>query len=162
MNKQPAIPSLSDQKLLLEIKQLQLSTDSLGQFASRLWPIFATFLTGTLSLIAVAVSLWTQSKQVSIEGHQNHLEALDRALQLATDNSTQVDRRIAGIWQLRDSWDNPDDFEVAASVLSAELGLVDDRYRYARSAAAEVIGTAWPRTDPCDRNHLASPLFGTS
>jgi hypothetical protein len=152
--------ALHEQKLELDIKKTASDIDALGRFANKVWPIIATLLTFSLSSIAVWISISTQQKQFAAEQKQKHLESLNDALKLATDSSAEVDRRIAGIWQLRRSWEVTDDFEVAASTLTAELGLVGDKNRFARCAAAEVIGTAMSSVTQKERPILARILFG--
>jgi hypothetical protein len=153
--------SLDERKLELEVEKLRLDTDSVGRFASRIWPMIATMLTIVLSGIAVGVSMMAQRNQHIFEQEQRHRESLTEALKLATDASGQADRRIAGIWQLNNFWASRDDRQVLASVLAAELGL-DDKYRFARCAAAEAIGRAMSTVAAEDRPLLAKLLFGSS
>lgn len=164
------VPNLADQKLGLEIKKLNQEMDWVGRFSARIWPLIATLLTIVLSGIAIIVSFRTQQKQASLQtelAHEqltfnssvHHDEFLRAALSFATDNSGDSDRRIAGIWQLNSAWSNPDDFELAASTLTAELGL-PDKFGPARCAAAEVIGNAMNQVSPDNRLRLASLLFG--
>lgn len=156
---EPAVSRLEKRKLTLEIKKLASETDAVGKFASRVWPMLASLLTLSVSAVAVLISISTQEKQRLFEERQKHSEHLTEVLKLATDSSGEVDRRIAGIWQLSTAWKNPDDFATAASVLTAELGL-PDKDRFARCAAAEALGSAMSTVDPGHRASLARLLFG--
>lgn len=136
------------QKTQLEIKKLRGETGVLGTFSAHVWPMIATALTLVISIIALSLSLHAQSLQVAFqreqmarEAAQKHKDALSKAVELATDPTAKPDRRIAGIWQLNDFWGNEDDQVVVANVLAAEL-VLGDEYRFARCAAAEVIGNA--------------------
>lgn len=139
---------LEVKKTELEIKKLRGETGVLGTFSAHVWPMIATALTLMISVIALSVSLHTQNLQLTFqreqmarEEAQKHKEALSKAVELATDPAAKPDRRIAGIWQLNDFWGNEDDQVVVANVLAAEL-VLGDEYRFARCAAAEVIGNA--------------------
>jgi hypothetical protein len=161
-----AVSRLEERKLNLEIKKLALEAkklasenDVVGRFASRIWPMLATMLTLFVSVAAIWISISTQEKQRLFEERQKHAEHLADALKLATDGTGEVDRRIAGIWQLSSAWKNPDDFGTAASVLTAELAL-PDKDRFARCAAADVLGRAMSTVDPEHRKSLAGLLFG--
>ena len=97
----------SDDKLAYEILDLQNKTSPSGRFATYTWPMINSLATLLLTLLVAGVSLWTQSKQASIEeklkGDEQALkrrELLDETLKLATDNSGGPDRRIAGIRSL--------------------------------------------------------------
>jgi hypothetical protein len=147
-----------EQKVDFEVKKLISDTSWLGRFSSKIWPIVATVITLYLSGFATYVSLTTQKQQALIGQRQKHQEALIDALKLATDGSGEVDRRIAGIWELKQSWQDPDEFEVTASVLSAQLTL-PDKDRFARCAAAEVIGNAMS-TGKAHQAELARLLYG--
>jgi hypothetical protein len=136
------------QKLHLEIKQLRDQTGPLGVFSANVWPMIATAITLAISLYALLLSLRTQRAQFELQQKQfmqeqsaKHKEALSKAIELATDPNGKPDRRIAGIWQLNDFWGAPEDQVLVANVLAAELTLGDE-YRFARCAAAEVIGDA--------------------
>jgi hypothetical protein len=166
---------LENAKLRLETRKLQQDLDWVGRFSARVWPIVATSLTILLSVIAVVVSVRTQRDQadlqrklaeetLSFNQSVHHDDSLRAAITLATDKSGDSDRRIAGIWQLNKAWSHPDDYEMVASTLTAELGLPDEN-RSARCAAAEVLGQAMERAvmahlPDTDRDRLGNLLFG--
>jgi hypothetical protein len=153
-----AVSRLEEQKLALEVKKLASESDVVGRFASRIWPMVASMLTLFVSVAAIWISISTPEKQRLFEERQKHAEHLSDALKLATDGTGEVDRRIAGIWQLSIAWKSPDDFATAASVLTAEA--LPDKDRFARCAAAEVLGSAMSTVDPDHRASLARLLFG--
>jgi len=159
---------LENKKASLEIKKLENEVGPLGIFASHFWPMIATGLTILISVIAVVVSLMTQHEQVI----EKHKEGLSKAVELATDPNGKADRRIAAIWELNRFWDIhsdrvTDEQVLVANVLAAELTLGDD-YRFARCAAAEVIGNAeGPRARKGDEQEafaktLSEVLYGKS
>jgi hypothetical protein len=134
------------EKLALEIQQLKDQLSPIGKLLSYFWPIFSSALTLTVSFGAIYISLSTTTRQLAFQEKERHDEGLRKAVELATDGSGFADRRIAGIWQLNGLWKDGHDDEILASVLSAELTLGDDR-RFARCAAAEVIGNAITAAD---------------
>jgi len=163
MTEPERITELQLQKLILEIEEMKssattnrkkrnLEVDDLknrvgfwGRFSTVLWPVIGSLLTIVLSVLTYRISHQQTklAKQMdNIEIANKDRETLDRALSAATDNSNSVDRRIAGIWELAGFWSNQQDEKVVASVLSAELILPEDRYRFARCAAAEALGDA--------------------
>lgn len=166
---------LENAKLRLETQKLQQDLDWVGRFSARVWPMFATSLTILLSVIAVVVSVRTQRDQADLQRRLaeetlvfnrlvHHDDSFRAAISLATDKSGDSDRRIAGIWQLNTAWSDPDDYEMVASTLTAELGLPDEN-RSARCAAAEVLGHAMKRAamahlPDTDRDRLGNLLFG--
>jgi hypothetical protein len=141
--------SLERQKVELEIRKLRSETGPLGTFSALVWPMVATAITLAISLYALWISVHTQQAQLQLQTKQNiqeqsqkHKQSLAKAIELATDPLGKPDRRIAGIWQLSDFWGSPEDQVLVANVLAAELTLGDD-YRFARCAAADVIGNAY-------------------
>ncbi len=145
--------NLENEKAALEIQKLKNEVGPLGVFASHIWPMLATVLTILVSVIAVVVSLLTASRQTDFQQRQSereqaqkHKEELFKAVELATDPNGKVDRRIAAIWELNRFWDIHSDTVseeqvLIANVLAAELTPADEN-RFARCAAAEVIGNA--------------------
>jgi hypothetical protein len=129
------------QKLSLEIQQLKDQLSPLGKVLSYIWPILSSILTVGVSFLAVYISVRTANNQSIFQENQQHDQTLSKAVELATDSSGFADRRIAGIWELNTFWDGKKDDTILASVLSAELTLGDER-RFARCAAAEVVGNA--------------------
>jgi hypothetical protein len=166
---------LENAKLRLETQKLNEDLGWVGRFSTRIWPMVATSLTIILSVIAVVVSVLTQRNQADLQRKLaeetlafnqsvHHDDSLRAAITLATDKSGDSDRRIAGIWQLNTAWSHPDDYEMVASTLTAELGLPDEN-RSARCAAAEVLGQAMKRAamahlPETDRDRLGKLLFG--
>ena len=166
---------LENDKLRLEVQKLNEDLGWVGRFSTRVWPMVATSLTIVLSIIAVVVSVVTQRNQADLQRKLaeetlafnqsvHHDDSLRAAITLATDKSGDSDRRIAGIWQLNTAWSHPEDYEMVASTLTAELGLPDEN-RSARCAAAEVLGEAMERAamahlPDADRDHLGKLLFG--
>lgn len=144
-----AIPKPNpDDKLSYEILDLENKTSPAGRFATYIWPMVSSLATLLLTLVVAIVSLHTQSRQATIEERQKEYEQtlkrkelLDEALKLATDGSAGQDRRIAGIRSLTQFWSQQEYEEIVASTLVAELGL-DDKDRFARCAAADVLGEA--------------------
>lgn len=168
-------PALENAKLRLEIQKLNEDLGWVGRFSTRVWPMVATSLTIILSVIAVVLSVITQKNQADLQRRLaeqtlafnqsvHHDDSLRAAITLATDMSGNSDRRMAGIWQLNTAWGHPDDYEMVASTLTAELGLPDEN-RAARCAAAEVLGEAMERAalahlSDADRDRLGKLLFG--
>jgi hypothetical protein len=141
--------SLEGEKTALEIKKLRNETGLLGAFSAIVWPVIATAITLAISVYALWVSVRTQKAQFELQRTQNmqelaekHKQSLAKAIELSTDPQGKSDRRIAGIWQLGDFWNTREDEVLVANVLAAELTL-DDDYRFARCAAADVIANAY-------------------
>jgi hypothetical protein len=159
--------SIEDRKAQLELTKLELENTHLkadigfGWIARQLWPIISTILTVVLSTTALYLSLSTQNRQINFQQAQAHQQSLARALELATDGSNGTDRRVAGIWQLNEYWREPGDQRLVASTLAAELALPDE-HRFARCAAAEVIGGAIASVPAENRPRLAQILFGSA
>jgi hypothetical protein len=92
-------------------------------------------------------------------------EVLNQGLALATDKTGGADRRIAGIWALNYYWSKPQYTNLVASTLSALLGLDQDDLRFARCAAAEMIGNASNikpqyRYGPAEVDGITHTLYG--
>jgi hypothetical protein len=111
--------------------------------------MMSSIATLVLTLFVAHVSLQTQERQAASEARQNQSEQeikkqnlLNEVLKMATDNSAGQDRRIAGIRALGQFWKEQAYEETIASTLVAELGLEGDNERFARCAAADVIGKA--------------------
>jgi len=164
-----------DDKLAYEILDLQNKTSASGKFATYTWPMINSLATLLLTLLVAGISLWTQSKQANVEENLKSAEQtlkkrelLDETLKLATDSSGGPDRRIAGIRSLGKFWSEPDYEEIVASTLVAELGL-EDKDRFARCAAADVLGEAmygpdsyYGGTKQQRSQRIAKLLFGNS
>jgi hypothetical protein len=171
---------LQAEKLALEVEDLRNRIGFWAQFSSVLWPVVGGALTVVLGILTYRVAeqqatLAAQqgdlTKEVDrIDEANKHREILDRALMAATDDSAAVDRRIAGIWEIAGFWRVQDDEGVVANTLAAELLLTDDKYRFARCAAAEAIGDGI-KDDPASfhggsdearSQRIAARLYGKS
>jgi Pentapeptide repeats (8 copies) len=147
-------PSRETVKTELEIDKLRLETDKLrregtgfGRLAALILPASQSSITAFVAILGVVISIWSLYQQRTSQDKQNHDRALQIALEMATDNKGQADRRISGIYQLQRFWINQEDEAVAAATLSALAVLPDEQDASVRCAAAEAIGAAVTQDD---------------
>jgi hypothetical protein len=123
-------------KKLQPIK-LQQETSWIPRFSVLLWPIVGALITATLSYSSYTV----QQNQETADLKNKHRELVRQALANATDDTGAGERRIAGIWELLQVWQerDPDDESVIANVLASQLSLTNKKYELSRCAAVDVI-----------------------
>jgi len=99
-------------------------------FVKVFWPIFASVVAGVFTIISWRVA---QSQQ--------HADSLSKAIESATSRDSEA-KRIAGIWQLNQYWEEERFEETLAATLTAALIGTNPEDGLYRCAAAEIIGNA--------------------
>jgi Pentapeptide repeats (8 copies) len=158
------------EKLELEVAKLRREASLSGRIAALVLPMFVSTVTAFVAILGIGISVWTLAQQRTSQETDSHNKALQTALDMATDNKGQADRRISGINQLRRFWANQADEQVVAATLSAILILPDSVVDAApaRCAAAEAIGAAYgingagTGVDRARADRIAQLLYGNS
>ena len=184
----PAPPlTWASEKEQLEVEKLRAETSTLGTASSIVWPMLVSGMTAIVAVGGVGLSVYTFSQQHSYQEqqdarqrdyqkqqdaqqrnyqeHQDATKALQTALDMATDGKGGVDRRLAGIMQLRRFWDDPANESVLTSTFAAILLLPDsvDNASLARCAASDAIEAAIqtnPVPNPKRDARIAQLLYG--
>jgi hypothetical protein len=141
----------SRQKDHLEIEKLRLETEKLrrdatwkGRLAAVMVPMSVSMITAVVAVVGIGISVWTLIQQGKDRSDEAHDKSLQQALSMATDNRAS-DRRVSGVYQLREFWRYERNEQVVAATLAALLVLPDNVLSASsvRCAAAEAIGSAY-------------------
>jgi hypothetical protein len=150
--------SLEAEKVRLEICALRREATRSHRMFANVVPLSFSLVTAIVAIISVLTSIQTQrqaaSDTVEARRYQSihdqktaHDVSLQEALSMATDPSGGADRRLAGIYQLDQFWQNESDQPVVAATLVALLSIPDSfpGSDMIRCAAGREIGDAYAR-----------------
>jgi len=105
-----------------------MTTDT---FTKIFWPIFASIVAGCFSLFT-----WYSGQ---VQERQN---SLNKAIENATSSEGSPVRRVAGVWEINQFWDDQKYEQTVSATLTGALVGVGTHDGLYRCAAAEVIGNA--------------------
>jgi hypothetical protein len=107
--REAARAQLEIEKLELEVSKLRREGTLFSRIATLVLPMFVASVTAFVAILGIGISAWTLRQQRAFQETDSHSKALQAALDLATDQRGQADRRISGINQLRPFWGNEAD-----------------------------------------------------